>query len=91
MGLASPEELMELFFLDDTALRAWVGPGPVMTDDRPYIEYFLSLPGGHPAWSEYFRGWLEPRGLFERVGVTGRGTTYRLNEGRGPVSLSLCA
>jgi hypothetical protein len=25
-------------------LRAFVGPGPLLTDDRPLVEYFLSLP-----------------------------------------------
>jgi hypothetical protein len=25
-------------------LRAFVGPGPLLTDDRPVVEYFLSLP-----------------------------------------------
>jgi spermidine synthase len=25
-------------------VAAWVGPGPILTDDRPTIEYFLSLP-----------------------------------------------
>jgi spermidine synthase len=28
------------------AIRAFVGDGPVLTDDRPTIEYFLSLPSG---------------------------------------------
>jgi hypothetical protein len=25
-------------------LRAFVGPGPIPTDDQPLVEYFLSLP-----------------------------------------------
>ena len=25
-------------------LREFVGPGPILTDDRPMVEYFLSLP-----------------------------------------------
>ena len=25
-------------------LRAFVGPGPILTDDQPLVEYFLSLP-----------------------------------------------
>jgi hypothetical protein len=37
--IAGPEEL-----------AAYVGDGPVLTDDRPRVEYFLSLPrdGGPP-------------------------------------------
>jgi hypothetical protein len=25
-------------------VKTWVGDGPILTDDRPIIEYFLSLP-----------------------------------------------
>ena len=27
---------------------AWVGPGPILTDDKPLIEYFLALPEDDP-------------------------------------------
>jgi len=30
------------------ALRHWVGDGPILTDDRPRLEYFLSLPKDEP-------------------------------------------
>ncbi|HEX6323135.1 MAG TPA: fused MFS/spermidine synthase [Vicinamibacterales bacterium] len=30
-------------------LRAFVGEGPILTDDRPRVEYFLSLPEDDPA------------------------------------------
>ena len=30
--------------LAERVLRAFVGPGPLLTDDRPLVEYFLSLP-----------------------------------------------
>lgn len=30
------------------ALREWVGDGPILTDDRPLIEYFLALPKNDP-------------------------------------------
>jgi spermidine synthase len=30
-------------------LRRWVGDGPILTDDRPVIEYFLALPKNDPA------------------------------------------
>ena len=29
-------------------LREWVGPGEILTDDRPTIEYFLALPKDDP-------------------------------------------
>ena len=29
-------------------LRAFVGPGPLLTDDRPLVEYFRTLPQGEP-------------------------------------------
>jgi spermidine synthase len=29
-------------------LREWVGDGPILTDDRPTIEYFLALPENDP-------------------------------------------
>lgn len=45
-GFESPEALRSLHSLSDRELRAWAGEGPVMSDDRPYVEYFLSLPGG---------------------------------------------
>jgi hypothetical protein len=30
-------------------LRPWVGDGPILTDDKPLIEYFLALPKDDPA------------------------------------------
>ena len=41
-------------------LEAFVGPGPILSDDRPFIEYYRSLPGrgqGAPPdiWSPYSR------------------------------------
>ena len=29
-------------------LRQWVGEGPILTDDKPLIEYFLALPKDDP-------------------------------------------
>jgi hypothetical protein len=29
-------------------LRAFVGAGPLLTDDRPMVEYHRSLPAGDP-------------------------------------------
>jgi hypothetical protein len=35
--LAGPEEL-----------KPWVGDGPILTDDKPLIEYFLAIPQDDP-------------------------------------------
>ena len=31
--------------MKDEEVRAWAGDGPIMTDDQPFVEYYLSLPG----------------------------------------------
>ena len=31
----------ELFFMDGASARRWLGPGPVVTDDRPIIEFAI--------------------------------------------------
>ena len=36
--------LKRIFIAGPEEIRAFVGEGPVLTDDRPMIEYFLSLP-----------------------------------------------
>ena len=38
------EALLETFAAGPDEIRAFVGPGPLLTDDRPLAEYFLSLP-----------------------------------------------
>jgi spermidine synthase len=43
IGLTHPEALFSLFSATDAELRAWVGPGPVVSDDHPYVEFFRSL------------------------------------------------
>jgi hypothetical protein len=35
--------LLAMYRAGPDELRAFVGPGPVLTDDRPLVEYFLSL------------------------------------------------
>ncbi len=46
MGLASFQSLSSLYKAGPAELQQFAGPGPVLTDDRPRIEYFLSLPRG---------------------------------------------
>ena len=38
------EALLGEFTAGPNEIRAFVGPGPLLTDDRPLAEYFLSLP-----------------------------------------------
>jgi spermidine synthase len=44
VGIDSVEELLATFVVADQALSDWVGPVPVLTDDRPAIEYFFGYP-----------------------------------------------
>ena len=44
MGITSYDELKAQFRAGPDELRAFVGDGPILTDDRPLAEYFLSLP-----------------------------------------------
>jgi spermidine synthase len=56
----SPEDVAEAFVATREEIAAFVGDGPILSDDRPFIEYFRSLPGrgeGPPPdlWSPYSR------------------------------------
>jgi spermidine synthase len=44
VGLGSVESLLASYTAGPDELRRFVGAGPVLTDDRPRIEYFGSLP-----------------------------------------------
>jgi spermidine synthase len=44
MNLGSFEALLSRYVAGPEELRKFVGPGPVLTDDRPLTEYFLALP-----------------------------------------------
>jgi spermidine synthase len=44
IGVVSFENLMKLYTAGDAEMRRFVGGGPILTDDRPIVEYFLSLP-----------------------------------------------
>jgi spermidine synthase len=46
MNIPTFEALLKAFTAGPGELRAFVGDGPVLTDDRPLVEYFLSLPRG---------------------------------------------
>jgi len=44
IDLGSFEQLLNLYVTGPRELRTFAGPGPVLTDDRPLVEYFKSLP-----------------------------------------------
>jgi spermidine synthase len=44
LNVTSFDQLLAAFDAGPDELAAFVGPGPILTDDRPSVEYFLSLP-----------------------------------------------
>lgn len=38
--LETPDALLATYLLDTDGLRRWAGPGPILTDERPLMEYF---------------------------------------------------
>ena len=44
LGADSFDKLARFYTTGPEELREFVGPGPILTDDRPLVEYFLSLP-----------------------------------------------
>ncbi len=43
MNLRSGDDVRKLYRADRAAIEAYVGDGPLITDDRPRLEYFLGL------------------------------------------------
>jgi len=43
IGLSSPEDFLNLYTGDRDEALAYAGRGPVVTDDRPLVEYYRSL------------------------------------------------
>ena len=48
VGIAGWGGLVRTYTAGPDELRAFIGPGPILTDDRPLVEYFLSLPRNEP-------------------------------------------
>ncbi|HVH27424.1 MAG TPA: fused MFS/spermidine synthase [Vicinamibacterales bacterium] len=44
LGADTFEKLARFYTTGPEELREFVGPGPILTDDHPMVEYFLSLP-----------------------------------------------
>jgi hypothetical protein len=49
IGVENMAGLLALYKAGPDELRRYVGAGPVLTDDRPMIEYFFALPRNEPA------------------------------------------
>ena len=60
-GFDSFEELLSNYVAGPDEMRAFVGDGPVLTDDLPLVEYFLSLPRDRPIDIRGLRGDVRPR------------------------------
>ena len=45
VGLNTPESLLSTFVLADDKLRQLIGDAPPVTDDRPYMEFYLPFSG----------------------------------------------
>ena len=54
--------LKRIYIAGTEDIRAFVGDGPILTDDKPVIEYFLSLPKDDAPG-----GYTGPRGVFEEI------------------------
>ncbi len=54
--------LKRIYIAGTDDVRAFVGDGPILTDDKPVIEYFLSLPKNDAPG-----GYTGARGVFERI------------------------
>jgi spermidine synthase len=54
--IESYDALLQAFAAGPDEIRAFVGEGPLLTDDRPLAEYFLSLPRDRPPDLPSLRG-----------------------------------
>ncbi|MCA1561302.1 MAG: hypothetical protein LC804_13920 [Acidobacteria bacterium] len=48
IGIRTFESLLARYTAGPRELRRFAGEGPVLTDDRPSVEFFLSLPRDEP-------------------------------------------
>ena len=56
LGVETFQDLLDLYRAGPDELRRFIGAGPILTDDRPLVEYFLSLPTGRPLDLSGLRG-----------------------------------
>jgi spermidine synthase len=55
-GIDSFDKLLANYVAGPNEMRAFVGDGPILTDDLPLVEYFLSLPRDRPIDISGLRG-----------------------------------
>lgn len=60
-GITSFEQLKQAYVAGPEEMRAFVGEGPILTDDMPLVEYFLSLPRGQDIDVSGLRGAVRSR------------------------------
>jgi spermidine synthase len=48
IGVGAFDDLLRLYTAGADELRRFIGAGPLLTDDRPLVEFFLSLPRDEP-------------------------------------------
>jgi hypothetical protein len=46
IGFGGSDHMAADYAASPSDLRRFLGPGPILTDDRPLLEYYLSLPAG---------------------------------------------
>jgi spermidine synthase len=56
LNVESWERLLAAYVAGPDELRAFVGNGPILTDDKPLVEYFLSLPRDRDVDTSPMRG-----------------------------------
>jgi len=60
LGITTFDDLKRAFIAGPDEMRAFVGAGPMLTDDRPLVEYFLSLPRRDLQGVERLKGDVRP-------------------------------
>ena len=61
LGVTSFDQLTRAYIAGPDEMRAFVGEGPILTDDLPLVEYFLSLPRDKNIDIRGLRGSVESR------------------------------
>ena len=56
IGIRSFSDLLAQYVAGPDELRRYAGDGLILTDDRPAVEYFLSLPDDGPGTLDRIRG-----------------------------------
>jgi len=56
IGIHSFDDLRREFWAGPAELRRYVGDGPILTDDRPILEFFLAMPRDQDVRFASFKG-----------------------------------